>query len=260
MAERLTHGLWWLHGTRGSNVFLVEADDGRLALVDTAFGTSAGPIVREIAGAGAGRPLSLIMLTHRHTDHSGAAAQVREQTGAEVVAGLGDCREEDGAPVIRPSLGRSHAGRLFRRRFGADARPIPVAHPIAEETEVLPGIRAIPVPGHTPGSLCFVVDRIGAAFVGDLVISHRGRLARSMQSANGDDRLYLRTMAEFAATAPEIGLPGHGTPIMTGFGDALRELAALPRRAATPRTMAERAVRMASFTHGMVRRRSPARR
>jgi len=35
LADLLAPGLWWLHGTRGSNVYLVEADDGQLALVDT---------------------------------------------------------------------------------------------------------------------------------------------------------------------------------------------------------------------------------
>ena len=45
MADLLAPGLWWLHGTRGSNVYLVESDDGQLALVDTGFSSSAEAII-----------------------------------------------------------------------------------------------------------------------------------------------------------------------------------------------------------------------
>lgn len=258
MAERLADGLWWLHGTRGSNVFLVEADDGRLALVDTGFGDSAQHILADLPCAAGGRPLSAILLTHRHADHTGAAEAIRAATGAIVVAGRGDCIEERGAIVMRPTIGRSHVARLARRRMRNGTGVIPIDIAVDREHEVLPGILAVPVPGHTNGSLCFVSKRIGAAFVGDLVISHKGSLSRSMRAANRDDALYLETMRTFAATVPEIGLPGHGLPIMSGFGDALRELSLLPRRPTTPRTTLERATRMARFTHGMWRRRKPA--
>ena len=48
MADLLAPGLWWLHGTRGSNVYLVESDDGQLALVDTGFSSSAEAIIGEL--------------------------------------------------------------------------------------------------------------------------------------------------------------------------------------------------------------------
>jgi glyoxylase-like metal-dependent hydrolase (beta-lactamase superfamily II) len=259
MADRLAEGLWWLHGTRGSNVFLVEADDGQLVIVDCGFGSSATATEREVHIVGHERPLSAILLTHRHADHAGAAEQLRTATGAEVIAGMGDCVVMNGASILRPTLGRSHSGPMFRR-FGGEARVVHVAQAIDRETEVRPGIWAVPAPGHTPGSLCFVVDRLNAAFVGDLVISHAGRLTRSMRAANQDDRRYLETMHEFGAIAPEIGLPGHGVPVMAGFGDSLRDLAALPRRRGGPRTIASRAVRMAAFTHGMMRPRNATRR
>ena len=254
MVERLADGLWWLHGTRGSNVFLVEADDGQLALVDCGFASSAAAIERELASLASGRPLSAILLTHRHSDHAGAAEAVRKATGASVIAGRADCTASDEGMVLFPTLGRSHFGRRFRM-IGGQPLAIPVANAIENPTDVLPGIRAVPTPGHTPGSVCFVVDRLGAAFVGDLVISHSGTLTRSMRSANHDDPQYLESIRAFANIAPGIGLPGHGSPLMAGFGDALRALAALPRRKSSPRIVAGRVVRMATFTRGMVRRR-----
>lgn len=257
LADLLAPGLWWLHGTRGSNVFVVEADDGQLALVDTGFASSAIPILEEVRAHD--RPLAAILLTHKHRDHSGAAAEVRSATGASVMAGRGDCFQRDGSLFVRAAVGRTHVGRLLLAalRRGSE-RDVPVDRGLEGELEVLPGIRAVPVPGHTPGSYCFVVERLDAAFVGDLVISHRGELTRAMRMANHDDERYLESIRQFAATTPGRGLPGHGTPVLDGFGIALRELAALPRRRTSPRALKERAVRMVRFGHGMSRPRQGA--
>ncbi len=257
MADLLAPGLWWLHGTRGSNVYLVEADDGQLALVDTGFASSAGAILGEVA-LHEGR-LSAILLTHMHRDHSGAAAAVREATGARLCIGRRDCFERDGRAFLHTTVGRTHIGRFLFARFQR-SRPVdvPVDFCIEGETEILPGIRAVPVPGHTPGSCCFVVDRLDAAFVGDLVISHDGELTRSMRLANHDDEQYLESIRQFGAVAPELGLPGHGIPLLNGFGDALRELAELPRRPAGLRTTGGRALRMARFGRGISRKRAAA--
>lgn len=255
MADLLAPGLWWLHGTRGSNVYLVEADDGQLALVDTGFASSAPAILEEVAAHG-GR-LAAILLTHMHRDHSGAAAQVRAATGARLCVGGGDCSVRDGQAFLHTTVGRTHVARFLIGRFRrSHAGDVPVDFRIEGETEVLPGIRALPVPGHTPGSHCFVVDRLGAAFVGDLVISHGGELTRSMRLANYDDDQYLEALRQFGAVAPDAGLPGHGVPVMSGFGVALRELAGLARRRTGIRTTAERAVRMSRFGRQLSRKRT----
>lgn len=210
-------------------MYLVEADDGRLALVDTGFGSSAQAILEELSAHE--EPLSMILLTHGHRDHSGAAAAVRADTGARVALGRGDCLEVDGRMVLHPTLGRTHPLRRMTWRAHRPAREdTPVDVPLHGPVEVLPGIRALPAPGHTPGAYCFVVDRLGAAFVGDLVISHGGELTRSMKWANSDDEQYLESIREFAWVAPSIGLPGHGTPVLDGFGASLTVLGGLPRR------------------------------
>ncbi len=251
MADLLAPGLWWLHGTRGSNVYLVQADDGQFALVDTGFAGSTRAIREELEAVTAGQPLAAILLTHMHFDHSGAARELREATGAKVVAGRGDCFERGGQLFVRSRVGRTHPLRFFVRH----REPAPVDMAVTGETSVLPGVRAVPTPGHTAGSLCFVVDRLEAAFVGDLVISHGRTLTRSMRLANRDDHLYLETLKRFAEVAPARGLPGHGEPLLEGFGEAMRGLAALPRTQGTSRNRWERFVRRIRFTRGMMRRR-----
>lgn len=256
LPEQPLPGLWWLHGTRGSNVYLVRAGDG-LALIDTGFADSAPAILAALEAMAL--PLRGILLTHRHRDHTGAAAAVATATAAPIIAGAGDCRLRNGRVVLRSGIGRTHplriAGAFLRRR----PAPVPVAVAVEAPAEVLPGIRAIPVPGHTPGSLCFVAAEPAAAFVGDLVISHNGELARSLRWANHDDARYLQSIREFAATAPPTGFPGHGTPILQGFDAAMRVLAELPRRPLTPRTALERTRRLAAFSRMFAARRPPGR-
>jgi glyoxylase-like metal-dependent hydrolase (beta-lactamase superfamily II) len=124
---------------------------------------------------------------------------------------------------------------------------VPVAVAVERPEHVLPAILAVPVPGHTPGSLCFIAEHLDASFVGDLVISHDGELTRALRRANHDDTRYLQSIAEFAAIAPRAGFPGHGAPLLDGFDAALRDLADLPRRPLTPRTALERGRRLARF-------------
>ena len=245
LAELIVPGVWWLHETRGSNVFLVEAAGGQLLLIDCGFASSADAIAAEVERVAPGRVPSLLLLTHAHVDHSGAAAELRRRFGARVVAGAGDCvRDADGRTVLREPIGRSHRWRRFlhalSRSRGEGEVLVDVA--LTGETEVAPGIVAVPAPGHTPGSYCYVDAARGIAFVGDLVISHPPQLARPLRAANADDGAYLRTLATFAARAPDAGCAGHGAPMLHGFATSLAALAAQPRRRLTSLAGAPRRV------------------
>ncbi len=258
MADLIAPGVWWLHGTRGSNVYLVEAKDGRLAAVDTGFGSNVDAILDEIAVLGGGRPLSAILLTHDHYDHTGSALELRRRTGATAVAGAADCSlNREGQWMMEPPTGRSHVARFASRLLVHRRRAaLPIDMALHGEVEVLPGIRAIPTPGHTAGSYCFVSESAGAAFVGDLVVSHHSGLSRPMALSNADGTLYETTLASFAATAPATGCPGHGRPVVTGFGEALRGLVSRPAPPMSWRRLRQRLARLRAFADHMYRRRS----
>lgn len=274
MADLLAPGVWWLHETRGSNVFLVEAGDA-LALIDTGFASSADGIIEELARIAPGRSLTHLLLTHAHPDHTGAAEALRSHFGAQLLAGRGDCTIEAGRAVLSPLANRgpraprwlAPLARLRRTARGRGARSERVApevltvdRPLEGELEVASGLLAVPVPGHTPGSYCFVLPERGIAFVGDLVISHRDGLARALARANVDDAAYLEVLRRFADRAPEMGCAGHGPPVLTGFRHQLQELAAQPRRSLwSPRLAMKRVRRMRDFARSISRvRRAPS--
>lgn len=149
----------------------------RVVVVDTGVPGQAKRILDRIAGEGrSAADVSLIVLTHGHGDHAGSAAALRDATGAPIALGAGD-QEKCTAGVDREMRGRGLAGRALlntiRRR---QAKAGTVAGPLADieidrEFALEPyGVDAVavPMPGHTRGSLA-VFTASGDALVGDLL-------------------------------------------------------------------------------------------
>jgi len=252
VAVELAPSVWWLERTRGCNAYVLRADDGSYAVIDPGFGANARAIVEQARTIAGSAPVTLVLLTHGHGDHVAAAAKVAEALGARIALGEGDC-EADGA-------GGWRVARALQRR-GPPSGPVPVHLPLLKRTEIAPGIEAVPTPGHTRGSTCYIARRAGVSFVGDLVISHHDGLARALAAANVDDTEYLATLARFASDdATDFGLAGHGHPVRTGFATALRTLAAQPRERGGLRVRLRRVGRMARFMIWMMLPDRPRRR
>jgi glyoxylase-like metal-dependent hydrolase (beta-lactamase superfamily II) len=246
MTDEVASGVWWLSGTRGCNVYLVRADDGSYVLIDAAFGSSADAIVAETRAIVGDAPVTDLLLTHHHGDHTGAAMEVARRLGATIVAGADDCEEIGGRCVLKPGPAPRGPLDLFRRRRTPEPR-VEIGRTLEGTVEVRPGVSAHHVPGHTPGSYCFVAAEAGASFVGDLVIGHRGGLSRSLAGVNSDDQQYSREMLRFALEeATELGCPGHGYP-RRGFAADLEALAREPREPWTLRNTPGRLWRLLAF-------------
>jgi len=260
LAEAIAPGVWWLHGTRGSNVFLAETEAGALALFDTGFGSSFQGIIDDVDAVRPGARVTHVFLTHHHLDHTGAAAALRRHYGALLVAGAADCALDDdnGNHLLRPHVGPSHRVRRLLRgllRWQGSARPVPVDRPLYGEVEVA-GIRAIPTPGHTPGSYCYLLPDRDLAFLGDLVLSHGDAVSRPMRSANDDDAEYMQSLEAFARRAPGRGCPGHGPVIGHDLRQQLLLLTTMERTGGfSPARIRRRARRLAAFGWSMTRER-----
>ena len=103
-----------------------------------------------------------------------------------------------------------------------------MALPAEEESEPLPGLIAIPAPGHTDGTTCYLLPDRELMFVGDVALHSGGRMSRPLPVANDDTAAQERSLRAIAARAPAHGAPGHGAPLIDHFGLWMRELASRP--------------------------------
>lgn len=124
-------------GMIDNNVYIV--DDGTACfVVDPSC--KADSILEALAG----RKLDAILITHCHWDHTGAAAELREATGAPVIASAVD------APVI--------TGEVAMKGHTVDNKPSPVDRTVQDGDVVQLGSmewQVIATPGHTAGGVCF---------------------------------------------------------------------------------------------------------
>lgn len=197
--------LYRVESARAGNAYLIEADD-RSVLVDTGLPSGARAVVAELAAARI-PPLTDIVLTHYDPDHVGAAAAVQRETGARVWLGVADVR------ILRGEAEPPTRVRRWMRNSGWLGRPaIPALVELSDdaETEVVPGLVAVPAPGHTPGHHAFLWR--GVAFIGDAASVSHGRLVHLPGFLISDRPAADATLAALAALRPRLVCPGHGAP------------------------------------------------
>ena len=176
----------------GTHTHLVGTTD--LAVIDP------GPDVPEhidaIVTAIAGRPVTAIVITHTHRDHSPASRPLAVLTGAPIVG----C-----APLVVADTGpRLEAG------FDPDYAP----DRILSDGEAVTGqgwtLRAVHTPGHTSNHLCFALEETGALFTGDHVM---GWSTSVVAPPDGDMADYMASLDKLMQRDDRIYYPAHGDPI-----------------------------------------------
>jgi glyoxylase-like metal-dependent hydrolase (beta-lactamase superfamily II) len=133
-------------------------------LVDPGPESSLPTLIEELGGE---QPRA-VLLTHIHLDHAAATgAMVKRWPNLEVYV------HERGAPhLIDPSKLLASAGRLYgdrMERLWGEIVPVPEANvkPLAGGERVL-GMRVAYTPGHASHHVCYLHEKSGTAFVGDV--------------------------------------------------------------------------------------------
>ncbi len=139
----------------------------RICLVDSGVATSETVIFETLEKAGRKpREIDLLVLTHSHPDHIGAARAIREQTGCLVAAHgaeKGWIEDVDLQSRERPVPG-------FRTLVGGS---VPVGRSLADGDEIDLGdghsLKVLHAPGHSAGSICLLYEKERALFSADAV-------------------------------------------------------------------------------------------
>jgi glyoxylase-like metal-dependent hydrolase (beta-lactamase superfamily II) len=161
-------------GPTGNNTYLLPA--GPPVLIDAGVGQAAH--IDAVASALGDTPLAFVLITHHHVDHVSGVPALRARWPGLVVRGGGA-----GPPF--------HDGEVIS----------------AGGTQ----LRAVHTPGHAEDHYCFLDERSGDLFCGDL--ARAGGTVVIPASRGGSLRDYLQSLARVRALAPTRLLPAHGPAI-----------------------------------------------
>ena len=203
---------------QGTNSYIVGTDV--LAVIDP--GPADEAHLQALIDAIGGRPVSHIVVTHTHMDHSALAPALAERTGARIAGAAPHHAARD-----------LHIGEINPLDAAADKAYRPDRALAHDETIGGPDwtLRAIATPGHAANHLCFALDGTGIVFSGDHVMAWATPIVAPPDGAMGD---YMASLDVMLARDDSLYLPGHGGPV--------REPSAFVRGLKTHRKLRERAI------------------
>ncbi|MCC2618100.1 MBL fold metallo-hydrolase [Aestuariibacter halophilus] len=165
------------------NIYLVEYDHG-LMLLDGCCRADVA-LLKSYITENLGRPFSdlkLVVVTHMHPDHAGAAHRLRELTGCRIASADKDqpwYRGFSGALMHWTDmlLAGWVAGRLGKPRRNLWYSPVLKPDIRLRDGATLPGFeqwQALETPGHTDRDLSLLHVPSGRVYVADLVVRVKG--------------------------------------------------------------------------------------
>lgn len=144
----------------------------------------------------AGRPVTAILITHHHRDHSPASRPLARATGAPIV----------GAAPFAPDYEGGRSDAAFDRDYAPDR--------VLAEGEGVSGdgwtLTAIATPGHTSNHLAFALPETKAFFSGDHVM---GWSTSIVSPPDGDMNAYMASLEKLMERDDRVYYPGHGEAV-----------------------------------------------
>ena len=212
-------GIHMIPNARWTRIYLIAGET--LTLVDSGLPWHPGGALKYIRSIGR-RPdeLKNILVTHSHPDHVGGTLSLVRKTGASVIAHRSDTKRGGNNDI---NLG--YTGML-------GSFPLPLlgrteVSLLVEDGDVLPlhgGIRVIHTPGHTPGSVCFLMEEGKILFSGDTIFSDGRLLSRSVRFPGYDRKDYIRSLKRLSQFEFDCVFGGHGFPLLQRGSHVLGEL------------------------------------
>lgn len=166
----------------GTNTYVLAAGDASgVVVVDPGPAEDVDAHLERVLAAADGRPVELVLVTHRHADHVGGVEAFAAATGAPVRAGL-------------PALCRDAPALADGETIEAGGLRIQAWH----------------TPGHTSDSFCFALPDAGprgAVLTGDTIL---GEGTTMLDFPDGTLTDYLESLERLEAAGPMTVLPAHG--------------------------------------------------
>ncbi len=182
-------------GLLGTNFYIVTDDKtGESAVIDP------GADYSELEKYTDGKNIKFILITHGHYDHVFGVAELKRRTGAQIVIG------EDDAENLYNS-DKCNSGMHF---------PV-IQEPAHADITVKDGdiiklgdieFKVLTTPGHSPGSVCYILEDEKVIFSGDTLFYHSIGRTDFSTSVPQKMRASLKKLAELDGNYDVY--PGHG--------------------------------------------------
>ncbi len=198
-------GIEYVDDTSPAHIYVLD-DGGEITLIDAGLPNEAPKVLGYLERTGrTPAQVKRIVLTHRHGDHAGAAGELVKATGAELYA------HEDEAAALASQEGMPKA---IHRLADGDVVP------------VFEGLRAVEVPGHTTGHLCFYLPQRKVLFTGDALIN-RGTLTGPVAQYTADLTSAHKALRDKIAPLDiETLCVAHGDVMPSGASQPVRQMIA----------------------------------
>jgi len=210
---------------RYANVFLIVED--KLTLIDTGVRGNSKWIIKFIRELGRSpEDIQLIVLTHNHFDHTGGLGFFCKITRAKVAAPKIDFTLDKNIipyPGYVSNLLSVPGFTLIKKRWILTAKDVDVLLEGGEEFPVLGGLKVIPTPGHTSGSISLYSAKKKILFVGD-AIKKRAGLHLPLKTNTTDVGQAIASIEKLAKLDVDAICFGHGRPITKDANGRLAQL------------------------------------
>ncbi|MGQ4891240.1 MAG: MBL fold metallo-hydrolase [Candidatus Njordarchaeia archaeon] len=193
----LAPNLYKVPKTRGANVYIIEDTDG-LILVDTGFAEDYEQIIDFLSDYldADEDDIKMIIITHGHTDHTGALPDLISATEATTV------------------VHRDEVNYITQKAFFG--KPFKPSIEIIDDTklDVFGGLEILHTPGHTDGSITIYKKGFFLISGDTIIVDKNGKPAMSKKEYNKDISSLRISIGRLAKLEFNILLPGHGRPLL----------------------------------------------
>jgi glyoxylase-like metal-dependent hydrolase (beta-lactamase superfamily II) len=215
-----------IRALKTASVYEIRVDEF-VALVDSGMNEST---IRSLDSYGFDvSKVNVLMLTHLHVDHVGGSLAIQEKSGCKIAMGEQDYRILVGIAEDPDGFKKRYVKRAIENGFPRDlessiTKGLPFSSEarrfldlkvdilIREDGGLNHGITDITVPGHSPGSIAFMIQEQGLLFSGDHILQRITPNIGVYEEETDMLAEYLKSLEKVREINLKTCLPGHGHP------------------------------------------------